>query len=108
MRRMAKSSYPLDTAPAQPVTKLAVHMTEEEKADLQLVADLWNAFDRARNIKRSRKWETKKVMEQLVRTGLENFWEQVGGKPETGALRKSAVQAAIDRLEEEFGEKPKK
>lgn len=107
---MAKSLYPLDRAPSKPMTRITVELTEDEKAEIQLVADLWNAFDRARGVKEGRKWERKPVLEQFIRTSLENFWEQIGGKPPTAALRESAIKAAIAKLVAEFGEKatPKK
>lgn len=105
MRKMAKSFYPLDTPSTPDTKKRAVHLSDEEVEELQLVADLWNAFDRARKIKRARIWEPKKVMEQFIRAGMEGFWDQIGGKPPTSSLRASTIRAAIAKLEEEFGTK---
>lgn len=100
---MAKSLYPLDRKPTSERKQINVSLTDDEKADVQLVADLWNKFDQIRGVKEGRKWERKTVLEQFIRTSLENFWEQIGGRPPTGTLRESAIKAAISKLEAEFG-----
>ncbi len=103
-RLMAKSLYPLHATPTSERRRLTIELTDAQIAEVQLIADLWNAFDRVRGAKRSRKWEVKSVLEQLTIGSMEEFWEQVGGRPSTGAMRESAIKAAIAELESKFPE----
>lgn len=110
MRLMAKSLYPLDSPKQQPAPKkISIHLSKEEQAEVQMVADLFNAMDRARGVKRQgRKWERKSVLEHFIRTSLNNFWEQIGGRPESFILRDGAVKAAIAALEKEHAGRSRK
>lgn len=104
-----KSLYPLVESSKRPEKKLVgIELTPEEKADIQLVADLFNAMDHHRGVKRDRKWERKSVLEHFARSSLQAFWGQIGGRPETTKLRDDAVKAAIASLEALEGRTPKK
>lgn len=105
---MSRSLYPLDSVPTAESHRITIELTEAEKADVQRVADLWNAFDKARGVRRERKWERKSVLEQFARGALAEFWDQIGGRPTTDDMRESAVAAAVAKLEKEFAPKIKR
>lgn len=108
LKQMPKSLYPLDKTATPAIPKpVSIPMTEEEKVEARLIATLWNEFDRVRGVKRARKWEPRSVLKQMVTSGFETFWEQIGGKPPTAALREAAIKAAVRDLESQFSPKKK-
>jgi hypothetical protein len=99
LRLMSDSAYPLNRPKVQEPKPVTIWITDDEKGETQLIADLWNAFDIARGTKQGRKWERKSVLQQLVRTGIKEFWKQIGGKPPTSQLQARVIRAAIAKLE---------
>lgn len=78
--------------------RVSIRLEKAEADDLQLMAQLWNEIDAAAGRKRRHKWLAAGVIEQLIRLGLDGFWEQFGGKPKTAADRKRFIERAIEEL----------
>jgi alpha-glucosidase (family GH31 glycosyl hydrolase) len=72
--------------------------------DVELMAEFWNQLDAALGKKRARKWKAASVIERLIEVGVDGFWAQIGGRPDT----KEAREAAVSRVVAQARQKPKK
>jgi hypothetical protein len=93
---MAADYYPFDEEAEVTRVATTVRLTKLEHEQLQFVADVWNAFDKARQIKRSKKWKVASVIERFLAIGLEGFGLQIGGWPSTLEERKQLLKNAAE------------
>lgn len=97
---MATSYYPLDDEKPEPMIRTSVRLPESQQADIVLVAELWNELDKAMGRTKSRKWLAASVIERLIAVGLDGFWAQIGGRPETQEGREELMRRAVEHLRE--------
>lgn len=90
--------YPLDEEKAGEVERITVSFPKEMAEELELVAELWNEFDKEFDKKRE-KWLVARVIRRFVSVGLDGFWNQVGGRPQNKEDREKFVRTAIEKLE---------
>lgn len=98
---MAASYYPVDEDDGGERVKTSVRLPVEQHHDIELIAQLWNELDRAMARKRGRKWKAASVIERLISVGVDGFWHQVGGRPDTKEGRDDFVRRAVERLKQE-------
>lgn len=77
-----------------PAPRFSVSTDMQTYEGLLFVADLWNALDAARGIKRHRKWGPANVVPRLVRASLAGLLAQVGD-PSTEEERATAIERAV-------------
>lgn len=106
MRRlMGRTLYPLDRPKAVKRSKTSVRVSEQEKADLQAIAKIWGQMDETLGIGETDGWSPTTVMEQLIRSGIDDAWEQMGGRPPTDDLREEFVRKAIANIQKHAKQK---
>lgn len=82
----------------EPVARTAftVRLTVEQNDDLQLVADAWNAIDKALGHKRKRKWKPSSVVATFIAAGLDRFWSKASeGRPINKEDRRTFIAKAV-------------
>lgn len=90
--------YPLKDSDG-PRTRQSVRLTAEQQSDAKLIADLWSAFDAALDVEREgRGWTPTSVLERLIAVGIDGFWAEVGGRPESMEDRAEFVRRAVEKL----------
>jgi len=83
-------------------TRTSIRLTSEQQSDAALIAELWAAFDDALELQRAgRKWTATSVLERLVAVGIDGFWQEVGGRPESTEDREEFIRRAVERLSSE-------
>jgi hypothetical protein len=94
---MSNLPPPSKTPPPPKKEGVTVRLSKEQKKDLEMVAEVWNAVDAALGSHRPRKWELTSVMRQFIANGLDLFWgENTGlGRPTAEKERKAFVAAAV-------------
>jgi hypothetical protein len=102
---MATSYYPINDETDEERVRTSVRLPASQQADIILVAELWNELDKAMGRKRPRKWLPASVIERLIAVGLDGFWAQIGGRPESQEGREAIMRRAVAQLR---GPKPKK
>jgi len=73
---------------------MTVRFEPSEAENLEFMADLFNAFDEARGIKRRKKWKVSMVVDRAIKTELADFEEQIGGWPRSDAERQKLLRQA--------------
>ncbi len=94
--RMAADYYPFDKEAESPRVASTVRLTVEQHQQVKFVADVWNAFDKARGVKRAKKWKPAAVIERFVSIGLDGFADQIGGWPSDETHRRQLIKNAAD------------
>ena len=79
--------YPDDDGEGIELKAATVRVAKSLYRDLEFIADLWNAFDAARGVKRPSQWKPSSVMERLLTVGRDGVAEQIGGIPNDDASR---------------------
>ena len=98
--------YPLKEAEGVR-TRQSVRLTPEQQADAALIAELWAAFDDALGVERAgRGWTATSVLERLIAVGIDGFWQEVGGRPESSGDRAEFIRRAVERLTSERKRRP--
>lgn len=95
--------YPVDEDGRGTLVKTSIRMSEQDLADISLIAELWTELDRSLG-KRRREWKTASVVERLISVGIAGVWQQLGGRPESKGGREDFIKRAIQQLQA----KPKK
>lgn len=92
------SPYPLAKVAKPPQMKrLNVRMPVDLEASVDYLAKLWSALDKAAGLKR-RKWKKASVVEQFIKSGIDNFALQIGGWPTTDAERAELLKRPAELL----------
>ena len=73
--------YPDDECAGVELKAATIRVPKSLYQDIEFVAELWNAFDEARGIKRPSRWKPSSVMERLLMVGRDGVSEQIGGIP---------------------------
>lgn len=97
--------YPMD-AGGDGRIKTSVRLTSEQRADVDLIADLWNGFDAALGRTGGKSWTATSVLERLIAVGIDGFWQEVGGRPESSGDRAEFIRRAVERLTSERKRRP--
>ncbi len=88
---------PRERAPKKPVKKAtSVRLSPSEKEQIEFLAKLWTAMDRAAEVPDARKWKTATVIERFLRVGLDGFYGQIGGFPATETDRQAVLRRASE------------
>lgn len=95
---MATSYYPDKDEADEERIRTSVRLPPAQQADIVLVAELWNELDKAMGRKRPRKWLAASVIERLIAVGLDGFWAQIGGRPQTQEGREELMRRAVEHL----------
>lgn len=98
---MSASYYPVDEESGEERVRTSVRLSQEQHADIELITKLWNDLDRVLGRQRSRKWKAASVIERLVAVGIDGFWAQVGGRPDTREGREDFIRQAAEKLNAE-------
>lgn len=99
IRMRAMGYYPLQERSSAKRSTTSIRLTEEQRADVEFVAELWNAFDKELEQERAgRKWSATSVLERLIAVGLDGFWAEVGGRPATQEGREEFIRRAVAHL----------
>lgn len=98
LRSMARSLYPLNEDTSPKAVRFSISLNPDQHADLTLVAELWNEFDRILGKERVGKWKLNSVVERMVSVGLAQFWAEIGGRPPEQAKREEFIRAAVERI----------
>jgi hypothetical protein len=93
---MAHRPYPVDEVSVR--VRTTVRIPKQQNDDIELMSDLWSLLDAARDVKRDKKWKAASVIERLVATGIDQFWEQVGGRPHPNESDEQFVRRALEKL----------
>lgn len=96
---MAQRYYPEAEEEGEKV-QTSVRLPTQQHEDILLIADLWNELDKVLGRRRPRKWKPASVIERLIAVGIEGFWGQIGGRPETEDDRKAALAKAVELARE--------
>lgn len=105
------ADLPLPPEPEEKSLRVAfsVRVTPAEHEDIQLIADVWNATDKARGVKRSRKWKPSSVVARLITGGIDNFFDGVKlPRPTTEKERDAFIRRCVDLFVGGAGESPRK
>lgn len=105
VRAVMSRFYPLGEEPKSDRVRVSVRLEEGQSEDLDFVADLWNAYDKALGIKRRHKWKSASVIERLLTVSLRGIWEQLGEHPRTKEERDDLLRRASDAIREEEAER---
>src|SRR3954464_8608261 len=93
---MAADYYPFDEDVPVERTAITVRLAKSEHEQIQFVADVWNAFDKARGLNRAKRWKVASVVERFISIGLDGFGAQIGGWPQDAQERKQLLKNAAD------------
>lgn len=96
---MAASYYPVDEDSEDERVKTSVRLPKQDHDDIEIIAELWNEFDRVLDRPRPRKWKAASVIERLIEVGIDGFWGQVGGRPDTKEGREEFVRKAVEKIQ---------
>lgn len=94
------SLYPLDDEKEVESIRTSIAVEKELDEDLQFIAELWNAFDDVRKIRRDKKWKKASVMQRMIHFAHQVFGDQVGGIPRTAADKAAFIRNAKQKLEQ--------
>jgi hypothetical protein len=83
----------------------SVRFRHEDYEHLEFLARLWNEGDRARGLRRRRKWKVSSVIDRLVRAQLKTTSEQMGGWPESKSEADDVIRRAVAAITKERREK---
>ena len=96
---MASGYYPLEEAKEDVRVRTSVRLSKKVQDDVELVAAIWNEFDRILGMKKTTKWKASSVIEQIIERGLERIWdEDFGGRPRDGENIQKFAQRALEHL----------
>lgn|GEM_PF-2640563 len=101
LNRMSKSYYPLDGDRDTGRVPLTVRLQPDRHEDIKMLVRLWTEFDAALGTKREKKWKPSLVVERLIDVGIDGFWQQVGGRPESVEGREDFIKRAVTRLKKQ-------
>jgi hypothetical protein len=90
--------YPLEPKRRPEVRAQTIRVSKETADDLQVIADLWNRFDRTLGKRGGRKWKVSSVIGRLLSTSVDAFWEQVGGRPSSSTELERFMEEAVQRV----------
>jgi len=94
----AMGYYPLNDETEDRI-RTSIQLTQAQRADAALIAQLWQALDEALEIKRpGKKWSATSVLERLVAVGIDGFWAEVGGRPSDDEDRAEFIRRAVERV----------
>jgi hypothetical protein len=79
----------------------SVRFRYEDYEHLVFLSRLWNEGDKARGVKRRRKWKASSVIDRLVRTQLKMVEEQMGGWPESKSEADDIIRRAVAAIAKE-------
>lgn len=95
--QMASDYYPVNVDEDSDQERISITFTAQQIEDLKLIAEIWNALDRALGIER-KKWKLQGVVSRLINVGSDAVWQQLGGRPTTKAERDQFVRDVADRI----------
>lgn len=98
---MSKSYYPLDGDRDTGRVSLTIRLQPDRHEDIKMLVRLWTEFDAALGTKREKKWKPSMVVERLIDVGIDGFWQQVGGRPESQEGREEFIRRAVARLKKQ-------
>lgn len=70
-----------------------VRLTPEQAKHVKLMADAWNAADKAAGVRRSRKWKSSSVVARLITVGIDDFFDGVKLPPPANDTERAAFIA---------------
>jgi hypothetical protein len=82
--------------------RIGVPLSADAVADIELIAELWNAVDAAHKERRvGGAWKPPTVLRALVENQLADFWTQIGGRPATNEARAEFVRRGVAALKQQ-------
>lgn len=75
--------------------RFSVTLDRATYEQVEFLADLWNAIDKARGLKRYRKWGVSNVSPSLIRASVAGVLDEMGGYPQTAEARNEAIAKAV-------------
>ncbi len=101
--------YPMEEEGGEEPVNTTVQLPPDLHGHLQFIADLWNAFDKVRGLKKSKKWKPASVIRRLLIVGRDGLATQLGGIPEGEEAQAEFIETASEKLAAEIARaKPKK
>lgn len=82
VRAVLAKVYPVKEGQKPEDPRISVAFDRETLEVLEFIAAVWNAMDKKMEINRD-KWTKNGVIRRMVSTGLDEFWNQAGRKPES-------------------------
>ncbi|NTX07009.1 hypothetical protein [Myxococcus sp. CA040A] len=98
---MSKSYYPVEQDRDSGRVPLTIRLQPDRHEDVELLVRLWTELDASLGTKRAKKWKPSLVVERLIDVGVDGFWQQVGGRPETQEGREEFIRRAVARLKKQ-------
>lgn len=90
--------YPLDDDADVELKATSVRVPMALYRDIEFIAELWNEFDKVRDVKRPSRWKPSSVMERLLQVGRDGFVAQLGGFPESDEERAEFIRRAKSKV----------
>jgi hypothetical protein len=75
--------------------RFSITLDKETLDQVEFLAELWNAIDAARKVKRYRKWVASNVCPTLIRASVAGVLEEMGGFPESKQEREAVIAKAV-------------
>lgn len=75
--------------------RFSVTLDRTTYEQVEFLAELWNAIDKARGLKRYRKWGVSNVCPSLIRASVAGVLDEMGGYPQDDETRSEAIARAV-------------
>lgn len=95
--------YPTEDEGNDEPVSTTVQLPPDLHADLKFIADLWNAFDEARGLKKRSKWKPATVIRRLLLVGRGGIARQLGGIPKGEKARAEFIASTAKKVAEKTG-----
>lgn len=95
--RMPNSTKPPEQGAASAdEERFSITLDRATYRQVEFLAELWNAIDVARKVKRYRKWVVSNVSPSLIRASVAGVLEEMGGYPQTQEEQKRLIARAVE------------